>query len=127
MRSYLLILSLFFCGISFAQNTITGTVTESNNQPIPGVNIKVVGDKAGAVSDFDGKFTLTTALNPPFTLEVTSLGHQTKKISVTSNNQNLTIKLTDSQTTLDEVVPTLMMSLAWVVLSGSNLMPACAS
>jgi outer membrane receptor protein involved in Fe transport len=104
MRSYLLILSLFFCGISFAQNTITGTVTESNNQPIPGVNIKVVGDKAGAVSDFDGKFTLTTALNPPFTLEVTSLGHQTKKINVTSNNQNLNIKLTDSQTTLDEVV-----------------------
>ena len=104
MRSYLLILSLFFCGISFAQNTITGTVTESNNQPIPGANIKVVGDKAGTVSDADGKFTLTTALNPPFTLEVTSLGHQTKKISVTSNNQNLTIKLTDSQTTLDEVV-----------------------
>ena len=104
MRSYLLVLSLFFCGISFAQNTITGSVTESNNQPIPGVNIKVVGDKAGTVSDADGKFTLTTALNPPFTLEVTSLGHQTKKINVTSNNQNLTIKLTDSQTTLDEVV-----------------------
>ena len=104
MRSYLLVLSLFFCGISFAQNTITGSVTESNNQPIPGVNIKVVGDKAGTVSDADGKFTLTTALNPPFTLEVTSLGHQTKKINVTSNNQNLTIKLTDSQTALDEVV-----------------------
>jgi len=104
MRSYLLVLSLFFCGISFAQNTITGSVTESNNQPIPGANIKVVGDKAGTVSDFDGKFTLTTSLNPPFTLEVTSLGHQTKKVSVTSNTQNVNIKLTDSQTTLDEVV-----------------------
>ena len=104
MRSYLLVLSLFFCGISFAQNTITGSVTESNNQPIPGANIKVVGDKAGTVSDADGKFTLTTALNPPFTLEVTSLGHQTKKVSVASNNQNVIIKLTDSQTTLDEVV-----------------------
>ena len=104
MRSYLLVLSLFFCGISFAQNTITGSVTESNNQPIPGANIKVVGDKAGTVSDAEGKFTLTSTLNPPFTLEVTSLGHQTKKVSVTSNNQNVIIKLTDSQTTLDEVV-----------------------
>ncbi|HRA74586.1 MAG TPA: TonB-dependent receptor plug domain-containing protein, partial [Flavobacterium sp.] len=66
--------------------------------------MKVVGDKAGTVSDADGKFTLTTALNPPFTLEVTSLGHQTKKVSVASNNQNVIIKLTDSQTTLDEVV-----------------------
>ena len=104
MRSYLLVLSLFFCGISFAQNTITGSVTESNNQPIPGANIKVVGDKSGTVSDADGKFTLTSSLNPPFTLEVTSLGHQTKKVSVTSNNQNVIIKLTDAQTTLDEVV-----------------------
>ena len=104
MRNYLLVLSLFFCGISFAQNTITGSVTESNNQPIPGVNIKVVGDKAGTVSDADGKFTLTSSLKLPFTLEVTSLGHQTKKVTITSNNQNVTIKLTDSETTLDEVV-----------------------
>ena len=93
MRSYLLILSLFFCGISFAQNAITGSVTESNNQPIPGANIKVVGDRAGTVSDADGKFTLTTSLNPPFTIEVTSLGHQTKKVSVTSINQNVSINL----------------------------------
>jgi outer membrane receptor protein involved in Fe transport len=104
MRSYLLVLSLFFCGISFAQNTITGSVTETNNQPIPGANIKVVGDKEGTVSDADGKFTLTSTLNPPFTIEVTSVGHQTKKVSITSTNQNVTIKLTDSQTTLDEVV-----------------------
>ncbi len=95
---------MFFCGISFAQNTITGSVTESNNQPIPGANIKVVGDKAGAVSDADGKFTLTTSANLPFTIEVTSVGHQTKKVSVTTNNQNVVIKLVDSQTTLDEVV-----------------------
>ncbi len=95
---------MFFCGISFAQNAITGSVTESNNQPIPGANIKVVGDRAGTVSDADGKFTLTTSLNPPFTIEVTSLGHQTKKVSVTSINQNVSIKLTDAQTSLDEVV-----------------------
>lgn len=104
MRSYLLVLSLFFCGISFAQNTITGSVTESNNQPIPGASIKVVGAKAGTVSDADGKFTLTTSVNPPFTVEVTSLGHQAKKVSITSNNQNVVVKLTDAQMTLDEVV-----------------------
>ena len=104
MRSYLLILSLFFCGISFAQITVTGSVTESNNQPIPGANIKVVGDKAATVSDADGKFTLTSSLNPPFTIEVTSVGHLTKKVTVSSNNQNVTIKLIDGQTTLEEVV-----------------------
>ena len=104
MRSYLLVLSLFFCGISFAQNTITGSVTESNNQPISGASIKVVGTKAGTVTDADGKFNLTSSVNPPFTIEVTSLGHQTKKVSITSSNQNVTVKLTDAQMTLDEVV-----------------------
>jgi outer membrane receptor protein involved in Fe transport len=104
MRSYLLILSLFFCGITFAQNTITGSVTESNNQPIPGANIKVIGDKAGTVTDADGKFTLISSKSLPFTIEVTSLGHETKKVNITSNNQNVSIKLTDAQTTLDEVV-----------------------
>ncbi|MBX9806202.1 MAG: TonB-dependent receptor [Flavobacteriaceae bacterium] len=104
MRSYLLILSLFFCGISFAQNTITGSVTESNNQPIPGVNIRVIGDKAGTVTDVDGKFTLISSKSLPFTIEVASLGHETKKVSISSNNQNVSIKLTDAQTALDEVV-----------------------
>jgi iron complex outermembrane recepter protein len=104
MRSYLLILSLFFCGISFAQNTITGSVTESNNQPIPGANIKVIGDKAATVSDVDGKFTLISSKSLPFSIEVTSIGHETKKVNITSSNQNVNIKLTDSQTTLDEVV-----------------------
>ena len=104
MRSYLLILSLFFCGISFAQNTITGSVTESNNQPIPGANIKVIGDKAATVSDVDGKFTLISSKSLPFSIEVTSIGHESKKVSITSKNQNVSIKLTDSQTTLDEVV-----------------------
>lgn len=104
MRSYLLVLSLFFCGISFAQNTITGSVTESNNHPIPGANLKVVGEKIGTVSDADGKFTLTSSSNLPFIIEVTSMGHQSKKVNITSNNQHVNIKLTDLETTLDEVV-----------------------
>jgi outer membrane receptor protein involved in Fe transport len=104
MKSHLLILSLFFCSIAFAQSTITGSVTESNNQPIAGANIKVVGTKSGTVSDADGKFILTSAVKPPFTIEVSSIGHQTKKVSITSNSQNVIIKLSDSQTTLDEVV-----------------------
>ena len=95
---------MFFCGISFAQNTITGSVTESNNQPIPGANIKVIGDKAATVSDADGKFTLISSKSLPFSIEVTSVGHETKKVNITSSNQNVSIKLTDSQTTLDEVV-----------------------
>jgi outer membrane receptor protein involved in Fe transport len=104
MRNTLLVFLLFFSCITFAQNTITGSVTESNNQPIPGANIKVVGDKAGTISDADGKFTLTTTARPPFTLEVFCLGHEIKKVNVTSNNQNVIVKLEFAHTALDEVV-----------------------
>jgi hypothetical protein len=50
MKMYLL--SFFFCSISFAQSSISGTVTDSDVQPI--LNIKVVGT-AGTVTD-EGKF-----------------------------------------------------------------------
>lgn len=104
MRRHLQILSLLFCGIAFAQNTITGTVVDGNNRPIPGANIQVVGDKAGTVTDANGKFTLNSSKTLPFTIEVTSLGHETKKVTVSTNNQNVNVKLEGEETKLNEVV-----------------------
>jgi hypothetical protein len=53
MKMYLLLLSLFFC-LSFAQNSISGTVTDSDAQSVIGANIKIVGDDAGTVTDGEG-------------------------------------------------------------------------
>ena len=74
MRMYLLSLSLFFCGITFAQHSISGVVTESNKQSVFGANVKIVGESTGVVTDIDGNFTLTTSKKPPFVIEVTSIG-----------------------------------------------------
>jgi len=104
MRVYLLILSLFFCSITFAQNTISGSVTDSNNQPISGANIKVVGDSAGTVTDGDGKFTLSSSKKLPFTIDVTSVGYESKSVNVSSSNQKVSIKLTYEETKLNEIV-----------------------
>ena len=68
MRVYLLILSLLFCSFTFAQNTITGSITDNNNQPIPDANVQVVGDKAGTVSDAEGKFILNSSKTLPINL-----------------------------------------------------------
>ena len=56
MKIYYFILTLFFCSISFAQTTISGSVKDSKNEPIPGANVKIVGDDTGTVTDGDGKF-----------------------------------------------------------------------
>ena len=94
MRIYLLIM-LFFCGVSFAQNSITGSVTDSNKQSIPGANVNIVGSSGGTSTDFDGTFKLNTASKPPFTLKVSAVGFETKTISVTSLSQKIDVVLKD--------------------------------
>lgn len=103
MRVYLLIM-LLFSGVSFAQNTITGSVTDSNKQSIPGANVVVVGDNSGASTDFDGTFKLTTNTKLPFSVKVSAIGFESKTINVTAANQKLIVVLKDEETKLDEIV-----------------------
>ncbi len=104
MKIYLFIVSLFFCSISFAQTSITGSVKDSKNQPIPGANVKVSGDNAGTVTDSDGNFNLSTTKKPPFSIEVSNLGYASKKMNITSNNQKVSVVLSDEETKLEEIV-----------------------
>lgn len=104
MRVYLLIMLLFFSGISFAQNTITGSVTDGNKQSIPGANIVVVGESTGASTDFDGSFKLSTNTKLPFSVKVSAIGFESKTINVTAANQKLNVILKDEETKLDEIV-----------------------
>jgi outer membrane cobalamin receptor len=104
MRVYLLFLTLFFCSLTFAQNSISGVVTDSNNQPIPGANIKLLGDAASTTTDFDGAFTLKSNKKPPFVIEITSIGFASQKVSVASSTQKIVVKLLDEENKLDEIV-----------------------
>ncbi|MFH7015993.1 carboxypeptidase-like regulatory domain-containing protein [Flavobacterium sp. FlaQc-47] len=103
MRVYLLIM-LFFSGITFAQNTITGSVTDSNKQSIPGANVSVVGDRSATSTDFDGTFKLSTSVKLPLTLKVTAVGFESKTVNVTSASQKVNVILKDEETKLDEIV-----------------------
>ncbi len=104
MRVYLLFLSLFFCSISFAQNSISGSVTDRNNQPIPGANIKIIGDAYGTITEIDGKFTLNPSKKLPYVVEISALGFGSKKVNVTSYSQKINIILEDEETKLNEIV-----------------------
>ena len=104
MRVYLLFLTLFFCSISFAQNSISGSVSDSNNQPIPGANIKVTGQTQGTITDNEGKFILNSSKKFPYQIEITALGFGSKKVMVASSNQKVVVKLQDEETKLNEIV-----------------------
>jgi iron complex outermembrane receptor protein len=104
MRTILFAFVLFTGLISYSQTTISGKVTDQNGQPIPGANVVITGKAVGAVTDFDGLFTLNTSETPPFQLTITSLGYTSATAEVTSNNQKINISLNEQETLLDEIV-----------------------
>ncbi|NGY36592.1 TonB-dependent receptor [Flavobacterium sp. XN-5] len=104
MKMYFLFLSLFFCSISFAQTSISGAVTDSDNQPVFGANIKVIGGAAGTVTDNDGKFNLTASSKLPYIIEISSVGFVSVKVTITSNNQKVNVVLKDESNLLNEIV-----------------------
>lgn len=104
MRTILFAFVLFIGSMSFAQTTITGKVLDENGQPVPGANVVITGKAVGAVTDFDGLFTLNTSEVPPFNLTVSSLGYTSNTVDITSNNQNVTVTLNEESTQLDEIV-----------------------
>lgn len=86
-----------------AQTTVSGTVTDSDGQPLPGANV-VLDSSNGTVADFDGNFVLVTDQQPPFSISVSSVGFETSSVQVSSSNQTLSIQLSDANTQLDEIV-----------------------
>ncbi len=94
---------MLFCGITYSQTTISGSVTDDSSQPLPGANVIVVGTSTGVVTDFDGNFTLKVNQDPPFMVQTSSVGFESVTIEVTQNNQVLSFVLKEGNF-LDEVV-----------------------
>ncbi len=106
MKNFLITFVALFCGaMLFAQTTVSGTVNDANtNDPLPGVNIKVVGTSLGTSTDFDGNFTLDVSQSVPFSMEVTFVGYLKKIVKITEENQKITISISENATSLDEIV-----------------------
>ncbi len=103
MKLFLQTLLLLVSTAVAAQTQVSGTVTDANGQPVPGANV-VIDNTTGTVTDFDGNFSLNTSKTPPFTITVSSVGLETKSVSVTSAMQSLRITLGETTTQLDEIV-----------------------
>jgi len=106
-------LSLFlslFAVISFGQVRIAGKVSGSGGAATESVNVSVKGTKYGTISDLNGNYAFTAALNPgTYTLVFSAIGwgEQSKTLTVGSEKSyTVDATLTPSVSKLDEVVVT---------------------
>ncbi len=103
MKRILSLMAVLLTTFIYAQTTVTGTVVAEDNTPIPGANV-VFDANTGAVSNFDGDFTIVVNASPPFDLKVSSIAFETTTISVDGDNLSIDVILSDSENLLDEVV-----------------------
>jgi outer membrane receptor protein involved in Fe transport len=101
-----LILVIFCSGFSFAQTTVSGSVTDfATNEPLAGVSIVVKGKVIGTITDGDGEFNLEIKENPPMTLVFSFVGYVTQEIQVTdANTSGLKVSMQEQTILGQEIV-----------------------
>jgi TonB-dependent starch-binding outer membrane protein SusC len=96
-------LMLVAASLTFAQNRITGKVSDSGGNGIPGATVIVKGTNTGTSSDANGNYAINANTNN--TLIISSIGFKTQEVSV-GNKTVINLSLEDDAAALAEVVVT---------------------
>lgn len=87
------------------QTSVKGKiVNQSNQEPIIGATVTVVGQTLSTQTDASGNFEIKANAND--ILEITYVGFVTQRHTVTAGSQNIVISLNQDNSSLDEVVVT---------------------
>ncbi len=86
--------------VAFAQQTVTGTVTDPNGEAVFGATVQVKGTQTFTTTDFDGKYSIQAS--PENTLTISYSGYD--PVSVVVGTQ--TVINTTLRTSLDQIVVT---------------------
>lgn len=100
---YALVCLLLMATSLFAQEkTVTGTVTDSTNEPLIGASVVIQGTSNGTITDIDGKYSITAS--PENVLEFSYVGMVKQDLKVGSQDViNVQLK-EDSQMLAETVV-----------------------
>jgi TonB-linked SusC/RagA family outer membrane protein len=83
--------------------TITGTVSDSKNVPVPGVSVTVKGNKKGTMTNAAGKYVLADVPDNSV-LVFSSLGYETQEVSISGKGTTVNVMLLEKDNDLNEVV-----------------------
>jgi iron complex outermembrane receptor protein len=95
MTSCVALLFVFTAAQTFAQRgTVEGVVSDTDNNPLPGANVVLVGENIGTSTNPDGEYSIEAAAGD-YTLQVSFLGYQTSRQDITiSSGETLTLNVT---------------------------------
>ena len=97
---FLFLLCLFPLG-ALAQSVVKGTVNDEAGEPIIGASVKVQGTKTGAITDFNGNFSVQADANA--TLQISYIGYIPASVKV-NGRDNIVVSLKEDAQTLSDVV-----------------------
>ena len=101
------LLSVFLIAIStLVSAQITGNITDSNNEPLPFVNILIENTYKGTTSNDDGYYELNISTPKTYTIVYSYLGYKTVKKNITIDKfpYQLDVTLAEESVSLNEVV-----------------------
>ncbi|MCG7857312.1 carboxypeptidase-like regulatory domain-containing protein [Flavihumibacter sediminis] len=100
-RSFLFACLLFITAITWAQNPVSGKVSDEKGDPVANASVLVKGTNIGTATNAAGEFSLTVP-STATTLVITSLSYEEQEVAITGTTLNIVLKLTGRQ--MDEVV-----------------------
>ena len=100
---FILVMCISLIGITYAQQTVTGIVTDSDGVSIPGVTIAVKGTAVGTITNFDGNYSLDAPSDA--TLVFSFVGMQTIEENI-DGRTTINIVMQSARIGLEEVVVT---------------------
>ena len=100
------LIAFFVCSLFFmsmhAQVSVSGTVFDSQKQPLLGATVSVKGTTNSTITDLDGKFLLKVP-NKNVTLLFSYVGFYRQEVAL-KGNTNLEVILKENAKTIDEIV-----------------------
>jgi TonB-dependent starch-binding outer membrane protein SusC len=100
-----------FCGllwlmsvVAFAQKPVSGKVSDSKGEGVPGASITVKGTTTGTISDAGGSFKINVP-NSGGSLVISSIGYKAQEVKL-AGQSTINVSLEDDAASLDEVVVT---------------------
>jgi len=87
---YALFLSLLISASAFAQ--VSGTITDSETgEPLVGATVLVKGTTQGAITDFDGNFSISGLSDGDYDFAVTFIGYSEQEMKATVSGSNASL------------------------------------